>query len=153
MGKIAYDSYWRTTIFEYLHKRHGDLESMSAMEIAKSTGIVVQNVVDVLKDLGFLSAASGEVFAKNNLIWTIDWDMVEKHWNSARRSDRRIWLDESKLKWTPKTYTPNTDFFLRSPLRSPNFGSPQKLRHLSTFQNLRVSVGGYKFLAYNSSST
>lgn len=58
-------------------------------------------------------------FVDFSLIWTVDWDMIEKHWNSAKRSDRRIWLDESKLRWTPKIYTPNNDFFLRSPLRSP----------------------------------
>lgn len=67
MGKIAYQSYWRTALFEYLHRRRekGDLETLSAMEAAKATGITVHDVVDVLKDVGFLAPSNGEVIGKN----------------------------------------------------------------------------------------
>lgn len=67
MGKIAYDSYWRSAIFEYLHlrRRDGPLDSLSAMEIAKATSIAVHDVVDTLKAQGFLLPSNGDVIGKN----------------------------------------------------------------------------------------
>jgi histone acetyltransferase MYST1 len=67
MGKLAYNSYWRTAIFEYIYQRREEreLDTLSALEIAKATGIAVHDVVDVLKDLGFLSPSNGDLIAKN----------------------------------------------------------------------------------------
>lgn len=67
MGKIAYDSYWRTAIFEFLHQRRKDsaLDTISAMDIAKSTGITAHDVVDVLKIQGFLAPSNGEIIGKH----------------------------------------------------------------------------------------
>lgn len=67
MGKLAYNSYWRTAIFEYLHQRREEreLDTLAVVEIAKATGITVHDVADVLTSVGFLSPSHGEIIAKN----------------------------------------------------------------------------------------
>ncbi|KAF1612865.1 UNVERIFIED_CONTAM: Histone acetyltransferase KAT6B, partial [Eudyptes robustus] len=56
LGRIAYESYWRTAIFEFLYKRkkRGPVETLSLMEISRGTGISNHDVVDTLKAQGFI---------------------------------------------------------------------------------------------------
>ncbi|KAI6221207.1 Histone acetyltransferase [Aphelenchoides besseyi] len=136
MGRLAYESYWRTAIFEFLHQRQqkDDMNTMSVMDIAQGTGIAVHDIVDTMKEAGFLSPADVDSPKSPSLCWTIDWELIDAHWSAAKRNNRRIWLEESRLRWTPRVYSPQTDFLLRSPLRSPVLSaaaSPRKLREFA----------------------
>ena len=133
MGRVAYESYWRGALLEFLWRRReaaaGVPTSLSAAEIARATGITPQDVVDAARSLDFIApaaaadelaastAAASRALIGGTLCWSIDWEAVRAHWMAAQASRRRVWLDESRLRWTPRVYTPHVD--VRSPLRSP----------------------------------
>ncbi|CAD5221525.1 unnamed protein product [Bursaphelenchus okinawaensis] len=115
LGRIAYESYWRTAIFEFLYRKRqkGPTETLSLNDISRGTGIAFYDAVEVLVSEGFLNEKDGQ------LEWFFDWPRIEKHWETAKANPKRIWIDETKLRWTPRVYTPTIDMIGRSPIMSP----------------------------------
>ncbi|KAH7703535.1 MOZ/SAS family protein, partial [Aphelenchoides avenae] len=122
LGQLAYDAYWRSALFEYFHEHRGNKYRL--WDVAEETGITIHDMVETLKKNEMLAV-------QNNVVaLAIDWPKVDAHWKKAKASKTRIWLDESKLQWTPGIYTPSKpDFACRSPvspaLRSPTLRSPE----------------------------
>uniref|UniRef100_A0A1I7S5B2 histone acetyltransferase n=1 Tax=Bursaphelenchus xylophilus TaxID=6326 RepID=A0A1I7S5B2_BURXY len=132
LGRIAYESYWRTAIFEFLYKRkkRGPVETLSLMEISRGTGISNHDVVDTLKAQGFIGQNDGEI------VWLFDFDRIEEHWIKAEKDPKRIWLDESRLRWTPRVYTPTID--LTTPTRIAQLENTPQQAENSPKKNRRV---------------
>lgn len=99
LGLIAYRSYWRTAILEFLYlkkERDGDFCHLSVDEIARATGIEHEDVLQTLNRLEMLSVDNDSLFID------INFTAVRSHWEKAKNDPRRIWIDESNLRWKPK---------------------------------------------------
>lgn len=121
LGSIAYNSYWRGAIFEYLYRRkqRGTLQSLSVNEIARQTGISGPDLTEMMSSEGLLQDVESQVCL------TINWDRINAHYTKALNDKRRIWLDEDRLIWVPRVYTP---IDMRTPLTSPSrHDSTQKM--------------------------
>uniref|UniRef100_A0A915DDG0 histone acetyltransferase n=1 Tax=Ditylenchus dipsaci TaxID=166011 RepID=A0A915DDG0_9BILA len=128
LGKIAYQSYWRTAIFEAFYKTcsSNSVRGLSLHDISDKTGIAVHDVVETLSLHNMLRVTNA------SLSLAINPAQIREHWNKAHESKSRIWLDESKLKWNPKVYTPSKEFHMRSPTFSIESSmSPQKMDRIS----------------------
>ncbi|KAI1732408.1 MOZ/SAS family domain-containing protein [Ditylenchus destructor] len=120
LGKIAYDAYWKSAIYEYFYKNcvTGTAKTLSLNDICLRTGIAIHDIVETLSLNGMLKVVNSTV---NFAIVVAE---IKKHWERAKNSKSRIWLDESKLQWAPKVYTPTKEFHIRSPALSIQPSSP-----------------------------
>ncbi|KAI1725905.1 MOZ/SAS family domain-containing protein [Ditylenchus destructor] len=120
LGKIAYEAYWKSAIYEYFYKNcvTGTAKTLSLNDISSRTGIAIHDIVETLSLNGMLKVVSSTV---NFAIMVAE---IKKHWERAKNSKSRIWLDESKLQWAPKVYTPTKEFHMRSPALSVQPSSP-----------------------------
>lgn len=101
LGLIAYRSYWRTAILEFLYvklRKDGDFRDLSVDEIARATGIEHEDVLQTLNHLEMLSLEEDSVLLDINLT------AVRSHWEKAKNDPRRIWIDERNLQWQPRDY-------------------------------------------------
>ncbi|RCN26753.1 MOZ/SAS family protein, partial [Ancylostoma caninum] len=115
LGRISYASYWRTSLFEYIHEHvpKNSTKKLLLTDLAKGTGIAVHDIVEVFDALNWFQKQNGSIGL------TFNWTMIDAHWKKARADKTRIWLNESALRWTPCVYTPSKDFGIRSPVISP----------------------------------
>uniref|UniRef100_A0A0M3ITL9 Uncharacterized protein n=1 Tax=Ascaris lumbricoides TaxID=6252 RepID=A0A0M3ITL9_ASCLU len=73
---------------------------------------------------------------------SVNYSMVENHWKKALSNPHRLWIDESKLQWVPKEYTPyspSKDSRLRSPGAPGPSLSPNRSPLTRETRQLRVS--------------
>uniref|UniRef100_A0A183BWP5 histone acetyltransferase n=1 Tax=Globodera pallida TaxID=36090 RepID=A0A183BWP5_GLOPA len=132
LGKITYHSYWLSVIYEFLYKTFlltpngtSKLNQISLEDISKATGVTVADIAETLAENRLLSnkdAISSLVLEEN----------VIRAYCERSKSKKRYVLDETKLKWSPKVYTPSKDFRFRSPVLSVNsaVNSPVKKKPL-----------------------
>ncbi|VDN07887.1 unnamed protein product [Thelazia callipaeda] len=95
LGILAYRSYWRSTVLEYFKRPSSRNHVVLSIEdIAKTTGISVEDIMNTMIELGMLHFDhKGEL---KSLI--INDDLIELHWSKASKDVRRIWIDEDNLK-------------------------------------------------------
>ncbi|ETN77809.1 MOZ/SAS family protein, partial [Necator americanus] len=126
LGRISYASYWRTSIFEYIHEHvpKNSTKKLLLTDLAKGTGIAVHDIVEVFDALKWFQKQNG------SLVLVFNWTMIDAHWKKAKADKTRIWLNEAALRWTPCVYTPSKDFGVRSPVVSPT--SPNQSSTITT---------------------
>uniref|UniRef100_A0A914IAR0 histone acetyltransferase n=1 Tax=Globodera rostochiensis TaxID=31243 RepID=A0A914IAR0_GLORO len=132
LGKITYHSYWLSVIYEFLYKTFlltpngtSKLNQISLEDISKATGVTVSDIAETLAENRLLSNkdATSSLILEENVI---------RAYCERSKSKKRYVLDETKLKWSPKVYTPSKDFRFRSPVLSVNsaVNSPVKKKAL-----------------------
>ncbi|EFO21022.2 hypothetical protein LOAG_07473 [Loa loa] len=101
MGNLAYRSYWRSVVLEYFKRPScASVAVLTFGDVAKTTGVSVEDIVQTMKDLGMLHFdQKGEIES-----FVINKDLVESHWAKAENDTKRIWIDEDNLKWQPKQF-------------------------------------------------
>ncbi|VDK84519.1 unnamed protein product [Litomosoides sigmodontis] len=121
LGRFSYRSYWRSAICEYLYKTLSPdkTKRLTLRGIARGTGISVYDVMETLQSLNILQRIDSQ------MVIVLNMTMLKSHWTRAKSDTKRIWLDETKLSWSPVTYSPSKEYSERSShsLRSP-FTSP-----------------------------
>uniref|UniRef100_A0A915PXW7 histone acetyltransferase n=1 Tax=Setaria digitata TaxID=48799 RepID=A0A915PXW7_9BILA len=106
MGNLAYRSYWRSIVLEYFKRPSStSLTVLTLEDIARTTGVSVEDIVQTMKDLEMLHFdQKGEMYFtltfpmlyKKSFI--VNRDLVESHWAKAESDTKRIWIDEDNLK-------------------------------------------------------
>ncbi|KAM3722411.1 Histone acetyltransferase Tip60 [Dirofilaria immitis] len=101
MGNLAYRSYWHSAVLEYFKRPScASIEVLTLQDIAKTTGISVDDIIQTMKDLKMLHFdQKGELKS-----FIINKDLVESHWRKVENDTKRIWIDEDNLKWEPKQF-------------------------------------------------
>uniref|UniRef100_A0A0N5AXI5 histone acetyltransferase n=1 Tax=Syphacia muris TaxID=451379 RepID=A0A0N5AXI5_9BILA len=95
LGLLAYRSYWRAAILEFLYlkmEHDGSFCHLSVDDIARATGIEHADVLETLNELEMLSVEDESLFLD------INFTTVRSHWEKARKDPRRVWIDERNLK-------------------------------------------------------
>ncbi|VDK84473.1 unnamed protein product [Litomosoides sigmodontis] len=100
MGNLAYKSYWRSIVLEYFKRPSSasiavlTLADIEISDIAKSTGVSVEDIMQTMKDLKMLKVdQKGEVKS-----FIVNQDLVQLHWAKAEKDKKRIWIDEDNLR-------------------------------------------------------
>ncbi|CAJ0936238.1 unnamed protein product, partial [Mesorhabditis belari] len=129
LGLLAYASYWRSAILEWVKaRRKKDMtKKFDFDELCRETGIRVHDVVNTMEHMGWFSNSDGSS-SDQPLTININWPEIEEHWNKEKKNKGRIWIDESALQWTPSTYTPSRHT-IRTPRKSISrspLGSPRR---------------------------
>ncbi|VIO95725.1 conserved hypothetical protein,hypothetical protein [Brugia malayi] len=101
MGNLVYRSYWRSIVLEYFKRPScASIAVLTFADIAKTTGVSVEDIIQTMKDLGMLHFdQNGEIES-----FVINKDLIELHWAKAESDTRRIWIDEDNLIWEPKQF-------------------------------------------------
>uniref|UniRef100_A0A158R5M2 histone acetyltransferase n=1 Tax=Syphacia muris TaxID=451379 RepID=A0A158R5M2_9BILA len=133
LGQISYRSYWQSAICEYIHEAltFNQHRKVTVKSIARGTGISPSDVVETLAQLEMLEHIDSQE------LLVINWSLIENHWKKAMSDKGRIWIDETKLTWSPKVYTPSKDYGVRSP-KSPK--SPLRSGEYPTVLSMRNGV-------------
>nr|CDP97853.1 BMA-LSY-12 [Brugia malayi] len=94
MGNLVYRSYWRSIVLEYFKRPScASIAVLTFADIAKTTGVSVEDIIQTMKDLGMLHFdQNGEIES-----FVINKDLIELHWAKAESDTRRIWIDEDNL--------------------------------------------------------
>ncbi|KAL3076884.1 hypothetical protein niasHT_039664 [Heterodera trifolii] len=127
LGRISYHSYWLSAIYQFLYKTllmtaiPQTNQRISLEAISRTTGIAVSDIAETLAENRLLcnrDSSSSLIFDENAV----------KNYCEQLKCKTRYVLDESKLKWSPKIYTPSKDFRFRSPVLciTPCVNSPKK---------------------------
>ncbi|XP_058056052.1 histone acetyltransferase KAT6B-like [Anopheles bellator] len=104
LGRVSYHRYWCSAILSFLYlNRYG---SLTLEDISKETGLSVCDVVQALRNLGFIwyrcvTKGCTRMFAP---IVCIDWRLVDRYHERRKGSSKRIELREMCLRWVPKRY-------------------------------------------------
>nr|CAD2167110.1 unnamed protein product [Meloidogyne enterolobii] len=117
LGKFAYHNYWLYKIFDFFCERYINedddfKDKISLIEISNSTGISPNDIAETLAENLMLSTKD----SKTSIV--LDRATISAH-RKARETKKRILLDESKLIWEPKIYSPSKDLRVQSPLITP----------------------------------
>ncbi|VDM95340.1 unnamed protein product [Thelazia callipaeda] len=121
LGRCAYKSYWRSAICEYLYltTSKDKTKRLTLKGIARGTGISVYDVIETLQSLNMLQIINSEIRLVLNL------SLLKNQWTKSRNDAKRIWLDETKLLWSPVMHSPSFEcndrpaHAFRSPFSSP----------------------------------
>nr|CAD2195949.1 unnamed protein product [Meloidogyne enterolobii] len=115
LGKFAYHNYWLYKIFDFFCERYKNEEDddfkdkISLIEISNLTGISPNDIAETLAENLMLPTKD----SKTSIV--LDRAAIAAH-RKARETKKRILLDESKLIWEPKIYSPSKDLRVQSPL-------------------------------------
>uniref|UniRef100_A0A914MJL7 histone acetyltransferase n=1 Tax=Meloidogyne incognita TaxID=6306 RepID=A0A914MJL7_MELIC len=118
LGKFAYHNYWIYKIFDFFCERYKNEEDddfkdkISLIEISNSTGISPNDIAETLAENLMLPTKD----SKTSIV--LDRAAISAH-KKARETKKRILLDERKLIWEPKIYSPSKDLRVQSPLITP----------------------------------
>nr|CAD2178698.1 unnamed protein product [Meloidogyne enterolobii] len=118
LGKFAYHNYWIYKIFDFFCERYKNEEDddfkdkISLLEISNSTGISPNDIAETLAENLMLPTKD----SKTSIV--LDRAAISAH-KKARETKKRILLDERKLIWEPKIYSPSKDLRVQSPLITP----------------------------------
>uniref|UniRef100_A0A915BFR5 histone acetyltransferase n=1 Tax=Parascaris univalens TaxID=6257 RepID=A0A915BFR5_PARUN len=149
LGRISYLNYWLSAILEHLHHSldPNHPKKITIKSVARATGISIFDIMETLEPLGWIKKEDSQY------MMSVNYSMVENHWKKALSNPHRLWIDESKLQWAPKEYTPyspSKDSRLRSPGASIPSMSPNRsplsreTRHLRVSSSAREKKGGTK---------
>ncbi|KAK7074863.1 Histone acetyltransferase kat6b [Halocaridina rubra] len=108
LGRVSYTSYWKSVVLEYLHLIR-DSNSFSIQDIVKEKAMYPSDVAYTLSILSFLRRdPNGQV------IVSIDWGVVEEHYQKQENNPRRLKLDAEALRWSPLLPGHNTSSHMDS---------------------------------------
>ncbi|KAF7634356.1 Histone acetyltransferase [Meloidogyne graminicola] len=123
LGKIAYHNYWLYKLFDFFCERYNVkdevLNKISLNEISIATGISPSDIAETLAENLMLPTKDSKTFI------VLDKMAICSH-KKLKESKKHILLDENKLIWEPKIYSPSKDLRVQSPLRTPLPITPQK---------------------------
>eukprot|EP00761_Pharyngomonas_kirbyi_P014648 gb/GECH01014678.1/.p1 GENE.gb/GECH01014678.1/~~gb/GECH01014678.1/.p1 ORF type:complete len:420 (+),score=136.88 gb/GECH01014678.1/:1-1260(+) len=90
LGKLSYKSYWKGVLLEILRQHKGNL---SIKDLSNMTAIKTDDIISTLQSLNLIK------YWKGQHIISVTSKVIEEH--LRRSSKQRLWIDSSKIHWTP----------------------------------------------------
>ncbi|KAK4288124.1 hypothetical protein Pmani_038840 [Petrolisthes manimaculis] len=95
LGRVSYTAYWKSVILEYLYHLRSH-STFSIQEVVKEKAMYPADVAYTLNILGFFKRDSS-----GQMVVSIDWEVVEEHYQRQLNNPRRLRLDPEALRWSP----------------------------------------------------
>ncbi|XP_064113125.1 histone acetyltransferase KAT6A-like isoform X2 [Macrobrachium nipponense] len=102
LGRVSYTAYWKSVVLEYLyHVRESN--TFSLQDIVKEKAMYPSDVAYTLSIMNFIKRD-----VNGQIVVSIDWGMVEDHYQKQQNNPRRLRLDPDALRWSPLVSGHNT---------------------------------------------
>lgn len=99
LGRVSYHAYWKSVVLEYLYKNRG--KPIIIQDIANQTGLYVPDIALAFQLLHFVRCVKRDGDFKYQILFQIDWNKVDAHYEKMIRQKNRIYIDPECLRWTP----------------------------------------------------
>lgn len=99
LGRVSYHAYWKSVVLEYLYKNRG--KPIIIQDIANQTGLYVPDIALAFQLLHFVRCIKRDGDFKYQILFSINWDKVNAHYEKTLRQKNRIYIDPECLRWTP----------------------------------------------------
>lgn len=99
LGRVSYHAYWKSVVLEYLYRNRG--KPIIIQDIANKTGLYVPDIALALQLLHFVRCIKRDGDFKYQILFSINWDKVNAHYEKMLRQQNRIFIDPECLRWTP----------------------------------------------------
>ncbi|XP_071953852.1 uncharacterized protein [Antedon mediterranea] len=95
LGKVSYNSYWRSIILEYMHRNQHSAQ-ITIKDISRATGMCPHDIASTLQNLGMLANRDGKLVIK------LRNKLISEHMEKVNKCrDPRLVLDPGCLRWSP----------------------------------------------------
>ncbi|XP_071829678.1 uncharacterized protein [Apostichopus japonicus] len=96
LGKVSYNSYWKSVILEYLY-RNQHSKTITVKAISRATGMWPHDIASTLQTLNMIGL-NGD----NRVVLKIRTKVLWKHMEKLEKfKEKRLDLDQDSLRWTP----------------------------------------------------
>ena len=96
LGQVSYRSFWRKRIIRHLAETRG---AISIQEVADSLGMLEEDVVSTLQDLGLV------MYWKGQHIVSATPKVIEEHCRLIGDTSNEVRVQADRLIWTPKSWS------------------------------------------------
>ncbi|XP_033112040.1 histone acetyltransferase KAT6A-like isoform X2 [Anneissia japonica] len=95
LGKVSYNSYWRSIILEYMHRNQHSAQ-ITIKDISRATGMCPHDISSTLQNLGMLANRDGKLVIK------LRKKLISEHMEKVNKCRApRMVLDPVSLRWSP----------------------------------------------------